>query len=139
MQPGTLQTKPANQWEGSVTFRNPATPSPRNTGALAEDIESSNEDQSAVGDETNQPRPATAQDAAARKLHLKRAVKARKLASGAPSTKPDQKQDPDEAQSVVRYTESPSWLLEPDGDEVSPLLASPFPHELVSRSLHNSQ
>lgn len=143
MQPDTSRTKATVQWEGSVAFREWTGSLARETAALVQDINEgvyySNEDHYEVGDELNPSTSVTAQDTTVRKLHLKRAAKVRKLASGAPSRKPDRKENPNEAQSVVKYTESPSWLLEPDGEEVSPLIASPFPHELIKKSLHSGQ
>ena len=143
MQPDTFQTKNAIQWEDLVTFRKRAETIARETGTLAQDINKdvyySYEDRPEVGDATSRLRFTTGQVVAARKFHLKRTVKTRKLGSGTSSKKPAQKEEHDEYQGVVKYTESPSWLLEPDGDEVSPLLASPFHYELIKRTLQPSQ
>ncbi|KAJ9609018.1 hypothetical protein H2200_006789 [Cladophialophora chaetospira] len=142
MQSHRVQPKDAIQWEDSATFRIRSQGSSKVTGSLIQDINEdvcySYEDHPDITQETNAPKSTTLCLTATRKPHSKRTVKNRKSASVVISRKPaKRKEHDDESRTVVRYAPSPSWLLEPDGDEPYALLASPFPNDLVKRQLHN--
>ncbi|ETI28582.1 hypothetical protein G647_01032 [Cladophialophora carrionii CBS 160.54] len=137
----SLRPLDAVQWEGSVTLRRRADVLPRESESLTHDIDEgatySSEDRGHARKETIPSKP-TARQHAARKPHLKRAVKGRKHVHGFyPKKAVSKKEKPDESLPVLRYNEGPSWLLELDGEEINPLLPSPFPNDLVRRHMHS--
>ncbi|EXJ64630.1 hypothetical protein A1O7_00967 [Cladophialophora yegresii CBS 114405] len=138
-----LRPRDAALWEGSVTFRNRADVPPREPQSLTHDIDedapSSSEDRArARARKETIPSKSTARLHAARKPHLNRAVKGRKHVHETHRGKPLPGEDKhDDSLSVVKYNDSPSWLLEPDGEEINPLLPSPFPNDLVRRHMHS--
>jgi hypothetical protein len=143
MGPESLQPGGTVQWGGSVTLRNRSDVPPREPESLShdinEDVRYNAEDRADAPRDTGPPR-STAQQPAARKPHFKRAVKDRKhvYAAHASKTTP-RKERHDESLPVVKHCQSPSWLLELDGEELNPLLPSPFPNDLVRRHMHSRQ
>ncbi|KIW72876.1 hypothetical protein PV04_01037 [Phialophora macrospora] len=139
MGPQNLRPGDTVQWGASVTLRNRSDVLPKDAESLTYDTDEA-EDRGDARKDTVPPKSTTLQQPAARKLHLKRAVKDRKHVYEARSAKPKpipRKERHEESLAVVRHSQSPSWLLEPDGEELNPLLPSPFPNDLVRRHMHN--
>jgi hypothetical protein len=130
------------QWEDSVTFRNRQNISETLNPDINENAQYTPEDRSPVHRERPPPPKTPRQQqqhrpAAARKPRHKRSVKDR--TSGRKDSSVHKKERSDEALVVLNRLQGPSWLLEPDGEELNSLLPSPFPNDLVKRHMHNRQ
>ncbi|OQV03891.1 hypothetical protein CLAIMM_08871 [Cladophialophora immunda] len=130
-------------WEDSVTFRTQSS-LPKDRGGPGRDANEDEGDDHEDREKSQHRRQDTRTSRTAgsqpgvtpRKPHIKRG-KDRKSGTVPLKKANSRKEERDETLVVVKYSQSPSLLLEPDADEPYPLLPSTLPNGLVKRHLHN--